>query len=161
MRADDREVFHQLMMALCSTFRVDPTEALFEGYWIGMSAITIDDFRESVQWALSHCEFMPKPVELRSTCDVDHKSCAVLAWQETLQLARDSRGDHSDPIAREVIELMGGGRALGAMDEHELTVWGRKQFEQYYLDVAERHERTDRLLSRAEFRLIGNGCDGE
>lgn len=63
---------------------------------------------------------------------------AAQAWPEVMQLASRSSGDHSDPIAKEAIRLMGGGRRLGCMKTSELEVWGRKEFEVIYAEVSKR-----------------------
>jgi len=70
-----------------------------------------------------------------------HESKAITAWPEVLRLAKCSSSAHSDPIARETIRLMGGGERLGRMKQDELEVWGRKEFERIYIDVATRIER--------------------
>ena len=92
--------------------------------------------------ARSSC-FIPSAMAVLAATSDEGKaeSGAIVAWPELLRLAKRSSGTHSDPIAREAIRLMGGGKRLGQMGESELEVWGKKEFERLYLDVAERFGR--------------------
>ena len=60
------------------------------------------------------------------------------AWAEVLRLATNSSGEHSDPVARETIRMMGGGQALGRMQAKELQVHGRRTFMELYPKAAQK-----------------------
>lgn len=79
-------------------------------------------------------DWMPSCGQLVELIEAGHPTAAE-AWPELLKIAARSSGDHSDPIAREVIRLMGGGKRLGSMAVGELAIWGRKQFEVLYEEV--------------------------
>lgn len=62
----DRVRFGTVIQALAATFRVDVTEALLEGYRIGLDDLEQELFEQAARRALRECRFMPTPAELRS-----------------------------------------------------------------------------------------------
>lgn len=61
----DNSVCVGLVQALAAVFRVDPTEALLTGYWLGLSDLPLPVVSAGVQRALRECQFMPSVAELR------------------------------------------------------------------------------------------------
>ena len=90
-------------------------------------------------------QWMPSAGQMVGLLEQSKTSAAVAAWPEVMKLARSSSESHSDPVARETIRLMGGGKRLGQMSEHELAVWGRKEFERIYSEVVEQTAREEHL----------------
>ena len=61
MQESDRPVFIGLMEALCATFRAEPSEALFEGYWMALDDLPIDHVRNGVAEAMRSSAHLPRP----------------------------------------------------------------------------------------------------
>jgi hypothetical protein len=65
VRAADREKFTIGLRALAAAFRTEVTEALIEGYWLGLEDIELALVGAAMRRALRECRFMPTPAELR------------------------------------------------------------------------------------------------
>lgn len=108
-------------------------------YWDVLSGYAPEDIRAAfaVAWR-RHPEWMPSAGQLAKLMEGGATTTPEDAWPEVLRLASRSSGEHSDPIAREVIRMMGGGTRLGRMRSDELHVWGKKEFIELYGQVAQR-----------------------
>lgn len=102
-----------------------------------------------------HPQWMPSLGQFLELIEGSPEDGAKLAWDEVKRLASRSSSEHSDPIARRAIQLMGGGKRLGQMKTEELDVWGRKQFEEMY-DLASREKIEERAsLPEMDTRVAG------
>jgi hypothetical protein len=61
----ERRDFVIAMDALAAAFRLELTEPQYEAYWIGLSSLSLSEFRAAVTAAIASCRFMPVPAELR------------------------------------------------------------------------------------------------
>jgi hypothetical protein len=134
----DRQSFIMRMTALCDVFRVEVSESLFEGYWIALHNLDVEDFNTAIVRALSESEFMPKPLELRKLAGLSTPDDLAIA---AFQYARDAIGpvgcyrspDFEDPAINAAIRNMGGWVEFCMQDAEKIEVWGRKEFERQYL----------------------------
>lgn len=121
-------------------------------YWDVCRGYPPEDIRAafSIAWR-RYPDWMPSCGQLLGLIERAPSTRAAEAWPEVLRLATRSSSEHSDPIAAEAIQLMGGGGRLGRMRSDELHVWGRKEFMERYADVARRVE-TDAVRRRLKAR---------
>jgi hypothetical protein len=86
-----------------------------------------------------HQNWMPSLGQLKELINsqgTNFKVNALDAWPDVLKLAARSSDEHSDPIARQALKSMGGGRRLGQMPQADLEVWGKKEFLDAYAELA-------------------------
>lgn len=128
-------------------------------YWKGCRDLDPERVRAAFRTAHeNHPDWMPSLGALLELIKGSSKDRAAAAWGETKRLAACSRGDHTDPVARRAIQLMGGGKRLGQMSSADMDVWGRKQFEEMY-DRAMRERATGQLtLPPAHLSSKGAGA---
>jgi len=65
MRAADLAKFTVGLKALATVFRFDLTEAIIEGYWVGLEDVELAAIGRAMRRAWKECRFMPTPAELR------------------------------------------------------------------------------------------------
>lgn len=135
----DHERFVVLFEALCATFRVKVSEALLEGYWLGLEDIETRDFERAIARAIREKpEHMPRPAELRRLSgEQSAEERAVLAWA-TVRAAIGSVGTYRsisfvDPAINAAIRAMGGWTALGALAGDAFDTWAQKDFVRQYV----------------------------
>lgn len=106
-------------------------------YWENLSSLPAEDLRQAFASAWRRFpDWMPSAGQLMSLAlGKSPAARAAAAWPEVLELAKHSSPEHSDPVARRAIMLMGGGSVLGEMTQDELRVWGKKEFLQRYAEI--------------------------
>lgn len=133
MLDSDRPRFVQLMQALAASFRVDPTPALFEGYWLGLRSLEIDDFASAVAASISTSKRMPVPAELRENAgEAPVSMLAVQAWAKL----RESAARHGayasvdfGPVMNATIRTMGGWQRFCTEENNDFV---RRDFEKTF-----------------------------
>lgn len=127
MQANEAAAFGAVISALARSFRVEPDEALVEGYWMGLEDLSLDGVKMAVREAIRSSEFMPKPVELRRLAgETTPGERAAKAWAEVLVLARNSRNaEHPDPAVESLVRRLGGWLKIGQTDEAKLDFMRR------------------------------------
>lgn len=65
----EQEDFLTTIEAMSAAYNVEPTEALYAGYWLGLQDIPLDDLRRAVVDLLKCSKWMPKVAEIRELCD--------------------------------------------------------------------------------------------
>jgi len=141
MQIDEKPKFLEAILGLASLFSRELDDAAIMLYWDAVRRMSLEDFRVAVRVAAKVEDHFPPPAVLLALTSVKASLMAANAWPEVMAKARNSSGNHSDPIAAEAIRLMGGGKRLGQMAEEDLEVWGRKRFEELYQDLVEAKER--------------------
>lgn len=136
----DRDRFTMLMQALCAAKRVEATEALLMGYWIGCQGLTDGDFSKAIERALRESNFMPSAHELRGLAGEEQiETKAIHAWATVLR-SISAVGSYQSvdfgPLVNAVVRAMGGWVELCGRDGEELREWGRKDFEATYKRLA-------------------------
>lgn len=136
----DRVRFTTLLQALCAAKRVEATEALQLGYWLGCQGLSDDDFTKAIERALRESNFMPSPHELRALAGEEQiETKAIHAWATVLR-SIGAVGSYQSvdfgPLVNAVIRSMGGWVELCGRDSEELREWGRKDFESTYKRLA-------------------------
>jgi hypothetical protein len=134
---------------LCLVFGRQWTESLGEAYLAALK----DEPGPAV---LANCraslrgDRMPLPRDLMASAtaggDVSELE-ATRAWEATRPcFARHA--EPSDPIAAEVVTLLGGSAAIGAKDSDDVSIWVRKEFIRLYQERA-KIERRDPVARTA------------
>ena len=137
MQRSDRPKFLECISALASAFGKEPTEAMLQGYWLGLQDLELADLQSSVTRSIRESEWFPKPIELRRFAGVmSHSERAVIAWSAVTK-AVGSKGsyasvDFDDPIVNATLRNMGGWEELCKKDQEDFAVWARKDFERIY-----------------------------
>lgn len=134
---NDRKRFVVIMQALCAAHRVEPSEALLEAYWIGLSDLDAVDFEAGARRALRECVHMPKPRDLRDLSGVMTAESRALSAFDHVSRALGSIGTgrsvrFDDPVIHRVVRMLGGWVKLGQQDSEEFGKWTRKDFIKLY-----------------------------
>lgn len=66
MLDSEKERFSVGLRALASMFRVEVTEALIAGYWMGLQDLELRLVGHAMRAAIRECEQMPPPAKLRA-----------------------------------------------------------------------------------------------
>jgi hypothetical protein len=127
--------------AMAATFRQEATEALFEGYRLGLEGLAIDAIERAVKRAIQTSKFMPSAAELRELAgDMLPADRAVRAWDIVRQaMRRHGEGpslDFDDPAINATIHnLADNWEAFIDRWEAEGETWLRKDFERAYVSL--------------------------
>ena len=78
----DRKEFAGLVAMLAMNFRQEVGETLFEVMWLGLSDLTIAQFRTAAQKAVRKCKFMPTVAELREFVVEKPQPAYYLPWKD-------------------------------------------------------------------------------
>ncbi len=137
--------FTELIAGMAATFRQEATQALYEGYRIGLGDLPIEAIEQAVARGIRGCRFMPTAAELRELAGEmlpEHR--AVIAWGVVVgQMGHTDHYDSvdfDDPIVNATIRnLNGGDRAWedwpSFLEDHGYQ-WARKDFERVYVALA-------------------------
>lgn len=139
MDLNEKPKLLQLVVVLCSTYRVKADPALHEGYWLGLRDLQLSDVEAAVQRAITSSKFMPVPAELREQSGaLKPDDCAELAWNELRkaiqQYSHYDSVDFSDKAINATIRQLSGNwqqcceEAVG----EQFEVWYRKEFLRVY-----------------------------
>ncbi len=155
-RADLTVLFAELRK-LCSIFGRTFDETLGMSFAETLADVPIDIIVANARAARLGDRF-PLPKDLMASADAESPEVAAArAWEQTRpHFARHTEPD--DPIAREVVRLLGGSASIGGKDSDEIATWVRKEFLRHYVDRMQdvkRHETVRRSLSQGEARSIG------
>lgn len=163
MRDSDRERFVAVINAVAASFGSEPTEALLEGYWLGLEDLPMERVEAAAKRAIRSQSRMPRPAELRELSgEAPIAVLAVQAWSK-LREAAGRYGAYSSvdfgPVMNATIRAMGGWNRFCT---EELNDFVRKDFEKTYgafaaMGVAEEqgrhlvglHEMTNRANNYA------------
>ncbi len=137
MQSEDKKRFTSLIQALAAQFRIETSEALFEGYWMALDDLSLADVERSVRAAIRGCERMPAGSELRRLAgEMTTGSRAVQAWGAMVKAIGQHGGyrsvDFDDVVINATIRNLGGWQKLCQTEEQELQKWVRKDFERIY-----------------------------
>ena len=137
MQSMDRGEFLQVIAALAATFRQEASEALIEGYWLGLEDLDVRAVKGAAVQAMRTSKFMPAVAELRELAGVlSPADRAVLAWN-AVERARALHGyyhsvDFDDPVINATIRTMGGWMAFEERFDSDDAKWIRQDFERTY-----------------------------
>lgn len=165
MTGSDRERFVSVLEALCASFRVEPSEALLEGYWLGLSDLALADVQRAAVRAIRECQHMPRPVELRKlTGEMGAEGRAVRAWS-ALKGAIAAHGayrsvDFDDPLVNATVRNLGGWPRLCATATEEFEKWTRKDFERIYSSLMQHGASEEQVMYLPGITETENGARG-
>lgn len=129
-------------------------------WWTVLGGMTREQLRQSIAIAVEASPgFIPSAPAIlcAGKKTIREPGLKLAAWQQVLMAAKNSRAHHGfDLRTAEVIEQMGGMIRLGQMTEEDLTVWGRKQFDQLWDETEQRDELRKRLGYVDESKKLGN-----
>lgn len=140
--ATEFAAFAAKMRALCSRFRVLPTDPLIDGYWMALSGCTPDDISAAITRATVELDRMPNAKALRDMCMGDPSAAAAEAWSEVVQavssVGRYRSVDFADPTINAALRSMGGWVRLCNRGGDDFHIWARKEFVAAYADYRRR-----------------------
>jgi hypothetical protein len=151
MNSDDKPEFARLLAAVAVTFGTKTTRDMVAGYWMGLEDLPIEAVAAAFKQAIRSCKFFPRVAEIRELATADSTGTrAIDAWQQIVTLAKRAStltgGEITDPIAAKAVRAMGGMRRLGCeMSSEDLMVWGKKEFERLYAELAGASVRREAL----------------
>lgn len=137
MLESDRKNFVTAIAAMAATFRQEGTEAIYEGYWVGLSDLDWPAVKLAVTRAIRECEFMPSAAELRKKAGaISPADRAIKAW-DALNKAVTRYGyydsvDFDDKLINATVRSMGGWMRLSERYKTDDEKWIRKDFERIY-----------------------------
>jgi hypothetical protein len=128
----------ELIAAMAATFNREVDEAMFLGYEMALSDLSIEAIQTAVQMALRSCKFMPTGAELRELAgDVSPKERAAVALG-VVDLAIKTDGyyrsvNFDDPLVNATIRSLGGWEHASTLEgEFAINQW-RRDFKDTYV----------------------------
>lgn len=149
MQESNQTEFMKVISQLAAIFERTSDESFLDGYWMALNDLEWTDFKHAALLAAREMGFMPRPADIRNQSSRSRSNIRETIsriWPDIVLLAQCSSDEHPDPIAKEALARMGGGKVLGQMKEQDLQVWGRKQFGQFYTEISEHRSRTPETL---------------
>ncbi|HUT60448.1 MAG TPA: DUF6475 domain-containing protein [Phycisphaerae bacterium] len=141
MKPEQATRFATAISALVVTFSKEASEALFEGYRIGLEGVPVEAVEHAVARALRECKFMPLPAELRELAGIlSPADRAIKAW-DIFTRAISVHGCYTsvnfdDPVINATIRNLGGWVPVLIEMEEQGDTWVRKNFERIYKSLA-------------------------
>lgn len=149
MKAEDRDKFAHMMIALGEYYGRDISDGLMEMYWNGLAHFELPVVREALNRHMQNPDsgqFMPKVSDVVKMTTGSTQDSALLAWSKVDKAMRQVGCYESivfdDPIIHRVIADMGGWIGLSNKTENEWVFVG-KEFETRYKGYAARGERPE------------------
>lgn len=141
MKNSDRAQFGLAVSALAAVFRQEPTEALLEGYWMGLSDLELGSVQQAIARAMRSARFMPVVVELRELAgEMPPAVRAVKAWDAfgrgVAKHGVYASVDFDDAVINATVRNLGGWEVVLVQMEEEGNKWVRKDFERIYSALA-------------------------
>ena len=143
MEIKDKDKFAVLMAALHETFGIEATKPRLNGYWFGLSDLTIAEVQTAVEQAMRTCERLPVPGQLRQlSSGGSGEALALEAWlhvQKAMPLGSYKHIDFADGTINAVIRHLGGWPAM--FDQCATTdqeKWYRHEFLKTYAKLCHR-----------------------
>lgn len=139
---EDKAGFAVAIGALFASFGQDATQAIMQGYWLGLNDLELGQVQQSVSMALKRCKFLPKPAELRDLIgeNLSDDDCALAAWGDVLKAVRLGPYKHidfDDKLCNAVIRNLGGWVTfLERFADAEAEKWLRLDFVKCYKSFA-------------------------
>lgn len=139
---EDKAGFAVAIGALFASFGQDATQAIMQGYWLGLNDLELGQVQQSVAMALKRCKFLPKPAELRELIgeNLSEDDCALAAWGDVLKavcLGPYKHIDFDDKLCNAVIRNLGGWVTfLERFSDAESEKWLRLDFVKCYKSFA-------------------------
>lgn len=161
-----------LICGLCECFGRKPSDAMLNGYQLGLSDLSIEQIRHACTQALRHCRFMPSVAELRELSgQLTPQARAVIAW-DALRKAISDHGYYrsvafDDSLIHATVNNLGGWLRISVLSGDELDKWLRKDFERTYVAYCQQDTlpatAADPLIGALEMenRLRGFDLDGQ
>lgn len=134
----DKKDFAVAVGALFASFGQDSTQALMQGYWLGLNDLELHQVQIAVASALKRCKFLPRPAELRDLLglNVSEEDTAVAAWSDVLRAVRLGPYKHidfQDKLCNAVIRNLGGWvNFVQRFSDAESEKWTRLDFLKCY-----------------------------
>lgn len=143
MTPSDHEKFGTIIAGMSETFRQKLTPAGVEGFWIGLSDLSIEQVGQAVMLALRSSKWMPTVSELRGFAGVKTpQQEATDAWGTFCEgVSKHNYYDSIDFTDRRinaVVKHLGGWERVCEKSGDAFHVWLRKDFLAIFTDFAER-----------------------
>lgn len=138
----DKAGFAVAIGALFASFGQDATQAIMQGYWLGLNDLDLSQVQQSVAMALKRSKFLPKPAELREFvgANASEDDLAMSAWGDVLKAVRlgpYKHVDFEDKLCNAVIRNLGGWVTfLERFKDAESEKWLRFDFVKCYKSFA-------------------------
>ncbi len=155
MTPSDHAKFVTVITGMSETFRQKLTPAGIEGFWIGLSDLSIEQVGQAVGKALRSSKWMPTVSELQGFAGVKTpEQEASDAW-ETLREGISRVGpyesvDFTDRRINAAVRHVGGWERVCSRAGDDFNVWLKKEFIADFTSIAERG-----LDYAAEYPLLG------
>lgn len=132
MQQSDTDAFRDAISALFAALGGEATQATFDGYWLGLSMLSIEEVQRAVALAIASCRSIPKPVELRELVRGSEEDQALIAWsdfQRAIPLGPYKHIDFSNKTINAVVRHLGGWpQLLARLVDSESEKWVRMEF---------------------------------
>lgn len=137
MHESEKPTFATALEALASTFRVEPSPALYEGYWMSLDDLPLASVLTAIKSAMRQCERMPSGAELRKlTGEMGAGTRAVHAFGALSRAIRQFGAygsvDFDDAVINATVRNLGGWQRVCSMEAEEFDKWFRRDFERVY-----------------------------
>lgn len=138
MDQSDLGRYQVCIRAMFASFSSECTEATLQGYWLGLSDLSIEQVETAVAYSIRASRFVPRPAELREYLglNVSDEDTAVAAWGDVLRAVRlgpYKHVDFEDKLCNAVIRNLGGWVTfLQRFSDAESEKWTRLDFVKCY-----------------------------
>lgn len=138
MDQSDLGRYQVCIRAMFASFASECTEATLQGYWLGLSDLSIEQVETAVAHSIRASKFVSRPAELREYLglNVSEDDTAVAAWGDVLRAIRlgpYKHVDFEDKLCNAVIRNLGGWVTfLGRFSDAESEKWTRLDFLKCY-----------------------------
>lgn len=151
--------------ALLETFGQEATDALLNGYWMGLCDLTIEVVQFAVARAIRECDKLPRPVELRRLAgEATDEQAATIAWddvQRALPCGPYKHVDFGNRTINAVIRNLGGWpNFVGRFTDAESEKWVRHEFIRAYRNLSQSSLSEYACAPLAGLAQIGNYGNG-
>lgn len=152
--------------ALCETFGQEATDALLNGYWMGLCDLSIELVQFAVARAIRECDKLPRPVELRRLAgEASDEQAATIAWddvQRALPCGPYKHIDFGNRTINAVIRNLGGWpNFVGRFTDAEAEKWVRQEFIRAYRNLSQSGLSDEACAPLAGLAQVGNYGEGK
>lgn len=139
MTPKEKPRFVQAILAMAATFRTEPSEPLYQGYWMGLSDLPLEAVEQAIATALRTSEFLPTVARIRELAGVrapDPAERSTKAWATVMdcmgRLDYYDSVSFDDPVVHATIRALGGWMRFWERLEGEGREWLGKEFTKGY-----------------------------
>jgi len=151
----DKKLFIQMMAMLCEIYEREQKESIMDIYYLVLSEMSNDDFKNSIVEILKTRKYatLPKPAEILEYSRLNIEALAILAIDD-IERAISRHGAYAsitfeDSVINSIIDHLGGWVSVCGMESSEWK-WAKKEIPKMYDIYSKRANHPEHLIGIAE-----------